>query len=52
MNDVFVISEGRLVSYNGTSDIVELPDQVVIVGENSFFNSAVHSVNVNEFLYH
>lgn len=48
MNDVFVISEGRLVSYNGTSDIVELPDQVVIVGENSFFNSAVHRIVVGK----
>lgn len=48
MNDAFVISEGRLVSYNGTSDIVELPDQVVIVGENSFFNSDVHRIVVGK----
>lgn len=48
MNDAFVISGGRLVSYNGTSDIVELQDQVVIVGENSFLNSNVHRIVVGK----
>ena len=48
MNDEFVISEGRLVSYSGTSDIVEVPDQVVVIGENSFFHSDVHRIVVGK----
>lgn len=46
---MFVINDGQLISYNGKAHTVEIPRQVVVIGENSFFNNAeVHRIIVGE----
>lgn len=48
MDDVFVINEGRLISYNGTMNTVEIPSHVSVIGENSFSNSNVHRIIIGK----
>ena len=52
MNDVFEIIEGRLISYSGNMDTVEVPDQIVVIGEDAFFNSNVHRIIVGKNVKH
>lgn len=40
MEDMFVINDDRLISNNGKMHTVEIPGQVIVIGENSFFNNA------------
>ena len=49
MENIFVINDGQLDSYNGKMHTVEIPEQVVVIKEHSFSNNSdVHRIVVGQ----